>query len=311
MVDTNTAEVVETTETDNSKKTFFERAPDMNLLVHHYGHYSYTDALSDVIYKQLKTITNDHIPHLGIFCKCAGDEHHKFIGIVSDNYNFIGHEIVNNILRDAITSVGSPTLRENTLLSTDGSQMLTEIILEHRNNMAEVGDVYPQLRITNGYNGNRAVNVSFGIHIHTENYTISTGFKKFGEVRQVHNKTHKTTLSSAIGSYIARFNSGIQNLLTENFRHTLTEDDLLKILDTIEKLGTKRRTSISSVLDETIGPADSENRVISRWDLFLAIVRFSSIEKNLNIKLLLENIAERCLNFPVQMENVLSQLNDA
>jgi hypothetical protein len=44
--------------------------------------------------------------------------------------------------------------------------------------------------------------------------------------------------------------------------------------------------------------------------MFLAIVRYSSMEPNLNTKRMMENVAESVLVIPERMLNVLKQINN-
>ena len=46
---------------------------------------------------------------------------------------------------------------------------------------------------------------------------------------------------------------------------------------------------------------------VSCWDLFLAITRFSTVEKNLNAKVILEDIVERTLVIPVKMLEMMKE----
>jgi len=297
-------------ETPRSRLSFYERAESMGLTIEDYGRYTYQDSLSDLIYKQLITLRDqEEIPFLALYCSEADDPVYHFIGNVSDSYQFVGHDAVNNAIRNSITSVGTPVLEEVPMTMKFGSQMMNEIVIRHRNNIAEVGDVYPQLRVTNGYAGTRAVNITFGITIHDGQRRLGAGFKKFGAMRQIHIRNARTTIGETIGTYVERFNQGIGPFIQQNFDETLEEDTILTTLELVEKLGIKRRNNVSALLNELVGSTDPALRVISRWQLFIAITRFSSIEKNLNTKLMMESIAERCLNFPVQMSNVLSQVN--
>jgi len=79
---------------------------------------------------------------------------------------------------------------------------------------------------------------------------------------------------------------------------------MLAVLDVIEQYGKKRRDAISALLEE-IQPGGG---LPSAWQIFLAIVRYSSFEQNLNVKRLLENAAESVLVIPARMNEVLERL---
>ena len=299
-----------------TRRSFFDRASDMGLVVEDYGIYTYEDDLSSVVYRQLEAAHDLEIPFLAVFTKPiveGGDQNHVFMGIVSDNYSFVGHRLVIDQLKDSISpsdDPNNPIYEEYVDTYNFGCQMLDEIVIRHQTNIPSIGDVYPQLMITNGYNGTRAVNVTFGISIHQEGKRVGFGFKRFGSMRQVHVQNSSTTMQTAIGNYVERFNQGVEGLISQNTREQVDEDELLRVLDLVEKLGVRRRNQVSTLLEEICDWQEGDRvRAISRWNLFMAIASFSSIEKNLNTRLLMESVAERCLEFPLQMENVLTHIS--
>lgn len=302
-----------TTDTPSTtgRRPFDSRATAMGLTYMNYGLYSYSDQHGEVVYKKLKTLDDIEIPFLGVFTRPQQQEGRPesdlaYAGIVSDDYRFVGNEVVNESIRSSIAEIGHPIFREDTLLLNAGCQMHNTIVIRHESNVSEVGDVYPQIVITNSYNGTRAVNASFGISVFNGGERmISFGFKKFGAIRQVHIQSSRTTVSSAIGQYVQSFTDNITDLIRENFNANITEDQMIKALDTVEKFGKRRRTSISMSLSEL----DDGDSPMTRWQLFHAITRFSAMERNLNAKLMLEDIAEKILIIPVEMERVLRQLN--
>jgi hypothetical protein len=75
-------------------------------------------------------------------------------------------------------------------------------------------------------------------------------------------------------------------------------------------MGKKRREAVSTLLQEML-PDVVEGQPIplpSAWQVFLAIVRYSSFEPNLNVKRLMENAAEAVLVIPPRMYDVLERL---
>jgi hypothetical protein len=74
-------------------------------------------------------------------------------------------------------------------------------------------------------------------------------------------------------------------------------------LDLVENVGKKRREEVSTFLSDLTKNGQS----ISAWHMFLAIAKFSSVEENLNVKTLMENICERVLVLPVKMMEALKK----
>jgi len=58
-------------------------------------------------------------------------------------------------------------------------------------------------------------------------------------------------------------------------------------------------------------PEGEEVQLPSAWHMFLAIVRYSSFEPNINIKRMLENAAESVLVIPTRMYGVLERLQSS
>jgi len=87
----------------------------------------------------------------------------------------------------------------------------------------------------------------------------------------------------------------------------LTEEEVLGVLDLVEKTGKKRRKEVSKILEELVGSEDNgiQSWGTSSFNLFLAITKYSTVEKNLNAKTLLENVAERVLTVPPQLLDLL------
>jgi len=285
--------------------SFEERALKAGLTIDKPGCFTYSDKLSCVRYKQLQTVDEEKVPYLAIFTKGPNDSEdlYDYRSYVSDAYQFIGNEIVNGRIRDSIGEVGTPIFKEYTLLPYPYTEMYNEIVIQNSSNVPSVGDVYPQLVVRNSYNGMRAASVIFGINVRgVANFGF--GFRQFGTIRQVHLDKSKSVLSAAVGDYINVFSQSIVSLIEDNFNNELTEDDIMKTLELVEKIGKKRRLEISASLEEATG----DKRVTS-WDLFHVICRYSSIQNNLNVRVLLENVAESVLVVPMKMMTVLSVIN--
>ena len=298
-------------------RTFAERAQDMGLGANPVkGLYDYSDQYSEVVYRELNTrlLGEEHptdglpVPMIAIYTKAPDSQEYTYVGYVSNLYKFIGNDVLNQSIRDSILEVGMPIMTENTILSYDLTRMRNEIIIQNGQRVYSVGDVLPVMIVNNSYNGTRAASVAFGITMdYTDNNRVVFGFN-LGEMRQVHIANSQTSMSSSINSYMQVFTENISDMITQSFQSQLTEDEMLGVLDVIEGFGKKRRDAISTLLDEIQGEGGG---LPSAWQMFLAIVRYSSFEPNLNIKRMLENAAESVLVIPPRMYDVLERLNQS
>ena len=268
--------------------------------------FEYHDPIGGVIYKHLQTKDNIDVPLYGLFTKPPVDNiDYKYAGYVSDLYQFEGNEVMNNRIRQSIQEIGTPIFREYIYLNPVRTRMSNEILIQHASNIPRVGDVYPQVVVKNTYDGSGAREFLFGFSVLENNSRIfGFGFRnKISKVRQVHNIHSKTSFTSPIGNYVEFFAENILEIIETNFNTPITEDHLLTVFETLEEIGKKRRLEVSSYLNK------QEGAQVNAWSLFLAITYFSTIEKNVNIKSLLDDIAEKVLVIPVGIQNVLRTLN--
>jgi len=299
---------------------FSERAEAMGLdtSLAEKGLFSYSDRYGEVVYRQLATQLlnledpNIHptdgleVPKIAIYTKSPEWEEYKHAGYVSQLYKFMGNDVLNQKIRDAITEVGMPIMTENAVSDYFLTQLRNEIIIQSSQNVVNVGDILPVMIVNNSYNGTKAASISFGITMDYNSQRCTFGFS-LGEIRQVHVESSTTSMTSAVNSYMAVFTDNIFDMITQSFNTTLTEDDMMSTLDVIEGFGKKRREAVSTLLSE-MTPTGGMPSV---WNIFLAIVRYSSFEANLNIKRLLENAAEAVLVIPPRMYEVLDQLQSS
>jgi len=289
--------------------------------VEHKGLYYYTDRYGEIVYRKLAALRSEmdlhptdgvEVPMLGIFTRAPGSEDEfGYCGVISDLYKFVGNDLLNENIRTSIREVGMPILRENTLISEDFTRMRNEMIIQSAQAVVNVGDVLPVLIVNNSYNGTRAATVSFGIATSYNTDSVTFGFS-LGEMRQVHVASSSVHMASAVSSYMEVFSGNIAEMITRSFNTMLTEDQMLGTLDMIEKFGKKRREEISKLLQEmNQTPEGEEVQLPSAWHMFLAIVRYSSFEPNINIKRMLENAAESVLVIPTRMYGVLERLQSS
>ena len=303
--------------------TFAERAAEMGLDISlgYKGLFKYEDRYSEIIYRQLASqfINTDdpnlnptdgvEIPLIGIFTKVPEWTDYKYAGHVSNPYKFIGNDVLNQRIRDSILEVGMPIMTENTIFAYDHTRMRNEIIIQNGQAVPNAGDILPVMIVNNSYNGTRAASIAFGISMDYRQNRVVFGFG-LGEMRQVHIASSNTSMTSAINSYIGVFTENITDMIGRSFSSRLTEDEMLGVLDVIEGFGKKRREAVSALLDD-IQQRESGNGLPTAWQMFLAVVRYSSFEPNLNVKRLMENAAESVLVIPTRMYDVLERLEDS
>ena len=292
--------------------SFIGRAADMNLTpVMVNGEpvsYLYTDDYSQIQYKELVSKQQDTTPYMGIFTRKTDNDNWTNAGVVSDNYKFIGNNVVLNGIRDSLSQINQQIYLENTMLNDSLTYMHQEIIIRNPQDIAEVGNIYPHIVVTNSYNGTAAITVNFGFSMIGNDGKISSSFsfrQKLAKMKQIHYASSKTTLSLAIGNYVQSFTDSIGELIQSNMAQPLSEEDMLKSLDLVEKLGKKRRDEVSTYLS-SINP---DGGAITVWKLFQAITKFSAADTNINAKKVLENVIERVLLVPQRMISSLTVIN--
>lgn len=280
-------------------------ALEMNLIDSGDGTYNYSDRICHVkIYDTVIKPTLEDIPVLAVFTKSHEEgSSFKFIGVVSDEYKFEGNDIIINSVKETIAGANVAIFHEFIYTPINFSSMRNEIILTNSNNINTIGDVYPQICILNTYNGSGSKEIRFGFSIYNgeSRYSSMTFKTKIGSLKQNHIRGARTYASS-ISSFVESFNNNIVEMFEQNYNNRLTEEDVLKTLDLIEKIGKKKREAISSFIQEI---SESTNGYITSWNIFLAITKFSVEERNINIKSLLENVAERVLILPSEMISAL------
>lgn len=283
------------------------------------GCFHYSDAFSEVVYRTLQTgggaglIDDLVVPPVALFTKPAGiDGDFSYIGIISQSYKFEGNEVLINRIRESIGAVGTPILSETTFMTYNLASIRHEVVIQNATNVPQVGDIYPQLLVTNSYDGTKAAHVTFGLAFNDGAVDIRFSSKeKLGSMRQIHLEGAATTMQAEVGGYIEAFGANIGDMVEANFNNHITEDDMLKVLDMVEKsAGRKRREAIAESVTE--GQTEGiESWSMTSWQLFNAITKFSTLEKNLNAKTILEDIAERVLVVPAQMMEAVAILHQA
>jgi len=293
---------------------FSQRAQEMGLDVTNAfkGMYSYQDSFGQVVYRQMMTgsVANqqdqDHqtdgidLPYLAVFVRAQDETDFSYSGYVSNMYKFVGNEALTSPIKESILGTGTPIVRENSLFYDGFARLRHEIIIQSSVTAPSVGDVLPVMIISNSYNGTRAATLSFGLATMSNSVNYVTFAFKLGEMRMVHIESSSTTMTSAVNEYVETFRNHIADMIQQSLGKQLTEEEMLATLDLVEGIGKRRREIISESLPSTV----------TAWGMFLAIVKYSSFEANLNVKRMLENIAESVLVIPARMYDVLSRLQE-
>jgi hypothetical protein len=291
---------------------FTQRAQEMGLDITkaYKGMYSYRDRFSEVVYRQFVTDTspgnpadkedptdNLQIPYLGVYVRDLDHENYEYAGYVSNMYKFVGNQNLTQPILNSIVNTGNPLMKETVFFSPNKAQFRDEMIISSGVKSPVVGDVMPVMIISNSYNGTKAATVSFGLSTLQHVSYVTFAFN-LGQIRMVHIESAETSMTSAVSEYVDTFKLNITDLISNSMRKHLNEDEMFATLDLIEGLGKRRREIISADLP----------RSVTAWGMFMAIVRYSSFEPNLNIKVMLENIAQSVLVIPTRMYDVLERL---
>jgi hypothetical protein len=294
--------------------SFSERAVEMGLNIIEPGTFQYADRFSSILYKQMRTMgqndeymANEEIPGVAIYSKGNdGTDEYEYKGILSEIYKFEGNERFIDMVLESIGNLGQVVRDESFILSADNCQILYEVILRDAKTVPQLGDVYPQITIRNSYNGTLKKSIAFGISMNDLTNRVSCSFReKLGEIGQKHTENSQV-ISMGINEYLNSFTTSIEDFFNLNLNTLLQPDDILATLDLIEKVGKKRRETVSALLGDYDELEDGSRQPISAWSLFLAILRFTSTETNINAKIIVENAAVRNLVFPAQMLTALT-----
>ena len=294
---------------------FSQRAQDMGLNIQHAykGMYSYQDRFSEVVYRQMSTRTSPgnpiakenetddlDLPYLAVFTRHSDQLNYNYAGYVSNLYKFVGNDVLCAPIVESIASTGSAILRENSIFSGDYAKLRHEMIIQSSVSSPIAGDILPIVMVANSYNGTRRASLAFGLATAHDRMDYVTFAFQLGEISMIHIESSDTNMTTAVSDYVETFRASINEMVSQSFERQLTEEDMFATLDLIEGLGKRRREIISEDLPETV----------TAWGMFLAIVRYSSFESNLNMKRMLENIAESVLVIPGRMYEVLNRLQN-
>ena len=282
--------------------------------------FEYSDQFSSIVYRRPITMQGDHetdniqLPLLAIFTKGPTSTTYDYQGVVSLSYRFVGNDTLLNKSKESIQEVGFPIVDEQSTMNFRYTQFRSELVIRNSKTISQIGDVYPTIIVDNSYDGTRSTTMSFGLTLYEGSCRTSFCFN-LGKMTQVHLTTAKSYINYTVTSYIDTFHKNIEELIQRTFHQKLTTKQVLGVLDVVEKIGKRRRKEISKILEEIepvadkhIEEQDPDTPTHSTWTVFLAIVRYSSLEGNLNAKRMLENAAESLLVIPPKMYNMLKQL---
>jgi hypothetical protein len=291
------------------------------------GLYTYEDRYGKIAYRSLGAKATEYddptpqhptdsagTPLIGIWTALPTSDNYNYIGHVSQIYKFLGNAVLIDRVQNALQAVGTPILRIATHMAADLSSIREETILQSSQSSPQAGDIRPVMIASNSYNGHRAARVGFGIAVDGGEIIGDTIFGfSMGEMRMVHIESSTTRLTSGINRYMEVFSEHILDMIDMSFNTQITEESMFATLVIIEKFGKKRRNKISEILAD-LQPAAREGEdppLPSVWNVFLAIARYCALEPNLNMKRMLENIAESVLVVPTRMFDVLAELQNS
>lgn len=298
--------VVSEVKEETLTKKFPDKFSEMNLIEGPSGVYSYEDRFGRVQFKKLQTVEQEELPFLGIFTQPSTNMFSTFIGIVSDSYQFVGHDVIIAKIKEMIEQSGTPILGEHIQLSKNITEMLNEIVIRNAKTVERVGDVCPQLIVSNSYNGHKAVTIAFGFSISSGRERVGSALRnKLGTLRQVHSVSSRGKMVSAVSEFVQVFSDNIINTIETNFNTPVAELDFLHVLDMVEQIGKRKRNDISTYISQAY-PSQ-----LNTWNLFNTICKFSTIEKHINTRILLENIAEKVLILPFEFSEMMRKVNQA
>lgn len=296
--------------------TFKTRFQEMGLQNLNDQAFYYNDRYGAVLYRYLQVpavalteqVDAESLPILGVYTKPTSGTRFRLMGIVSDRYKFVGHDVLNNSIRNSVEQSGNAIFTENGVFSIGIARMYNQMIIRHAHTVPQIGDVYPQVIVRNTYDGTGSQFVDFGICLQERMGTwVGLGLRKtLGTLTQIHVANATARMTAEVGSFVTLFANNIAQLITTNFNNRISESEMLSVMDLVEEVGKRKREKISEIIKELSG---GQNEAITSWNLFLAITKFSAIERNLNSKILLENIAERVLTIPAQMMDALETIN--
>jgi len=287
----------------------------LNIETAYKGMFSYQDQYCEIIYRQLKpeTIYEDPNPHetdgevtpiLALYTKGPDSVGYRYCGYVSNMYKFVGNDALNERIRSSVGAVGLPVVREGAYFAYDFSRMRAEIVIQSNQEVPQAGDVMPVMVVNNSYNGTKAASLAFGLATAYNEERLTFSFS-LGEIRQVHVETSTTSLASAVTTYMEVFSGDILEMISGSFAKQVGEDEMMTLLELLgESFGKRRSERISELIAEVQG----DNQRPTAWQVFLAIVRYTSFEPNINIRKMMENVAESVLVIPTRMYDVLRRL---
>jgi len=267
--------------------------------------FSYEDRFSKVKYKEVETIgESEEVPVLALYTAQPNTEDYRYEGLVSLLYHFYGNDVVVSSVRESVEQMSTNAqVIEHSTLNPKLTVMSNELILRNNQQSINNHDVCPLVCIMNSYDGSLLLNLGFGLGIMSQGQLISTiSFRQaLGTFRQVHIRGSNTQMVNVIGETVELISNNLPIIAQQNFNKPITEDMLLASLDLIEEVGKRRRIEISKSLKEI----QESNQNLTLWDLFLAITKFSCSERNINAKMILENVVERLMVLPTDMINFL------
>ena len=243
-------------------------------------------------------------PHIAIFTKKPEWTRFRYCRCISHVYKFQGNDVIAEKVRNSLRSL-SENVEDNVLFdeelytSPDMCVFRNYVTIMNRSHAYADGNVHPTLIVGNSYDGSRAATLQFGISVRQDGSKSNFAFE-LGKLKMIHSEYSGVSMRYGVGTYIANFAGCIGEVIETNMNMELNQDNIYAVLEGIDKLTEKKRNALQEFLDEV-----REDGTLTNWKFFLAIIRYSCLQSNLNLKKLLENVAESVLILPQQMEEAL------
>jgi len=270
------------------------------------GTFYYTDRTGSVSYRKVKTDRDDRINCLAVFTGKPEEalDDQVFISFVSRHYKFEGNDKIRNEIIHMLQEGDINIKEERIEMGAYFSFMMAEYVLGNPTQSPEQDDIFPMITVMNSYDGRFAKSLQFGLSIYSGNNYYSVRLPKgsiFGRFRQIHSRGAKTFSVSVVSNYMERFNTSINSIIESSINKKYTEDDITNTVAMLEEFGKRRSAQITDEMQNIMNSKGS----LSAWDMFLLIAKYATNVRSLNVKKMMENLAETVLIIPTEMAELI------
>lgn len=282
-----------------------EYANELGFTNPHSGVFYYTDSTGSVSYRKVNTDYGDRLECLAVFTGAPESDldEQDFISFVSKHYKFEGNDRIRESIISSLNE-GNIQLKEERIYMGDKySFMSSEYVLGNPKTTPQQDDIYPMITIMNSYDGKYAKSMIFGLSIYKNSDYYSIRFSnthRFGKFRQIHSRGARTFAISTVASYVDQFNESMDSIIDSSVNKRYTSDEITNTIAMLEDFGKRRSSKMSEEIQDLL----REKGSLTTWDMFILIAKYASQVKSINIKNMMENLAETILFMPVEMANL-------